>query len=290
MSHGVMTNPGEHADLFMNLPRTISAICDVVQGLVIHYRTGALYKVKLPVKRLEEARTRQIARILTRIRALDDQPLTIPRSPRRRFIGCCRDFATLLCAILRSQGVPARVRCGFSTYFDPAFCFDHWITEYWNTDEQRWIRVDAEMDAVKRTHNRLTFDPCAVPEGQFLIAGQVWQACRTGALDSARFGYEPTMSGMWVIRNYLLYDLACLNKMELTPWDFWGLGTAPYSGLTDADLTLLDQVAALTLAGNEAFDPTRSLYQNEARLQVPPMITSYTMDDKKTVVHIHTTP
>jgi hypothetical protein len=287
--HGFMTEPGAGAPLLMNLPKDIARICDIVQGLIIHYRTGALYKVKLPRKRLEEARTRYVARILARICELNDQPLTTPRPPRRRFIGCCRDFATLFCAILRSDGVPARVRCGFSTYFDPGFCFDHWIAEYWNTDEQRWVRVDAEMDAVKRAHNQLTFNPSDVPSEQFLIAGQVWQACRSGTLDPARFGYEPAMSGMWVIRNYVLYDLACLNKMELTPWDFWGLSSTPYPELTAADLALLDQVAALTLGGNAAFDETRSLYQNEARLHVPTLITSYTMDDKKIMVQIDNT-
>lgn len=284
--HGCMTEPGANAHLLMDLPQAIPLICEVVQGLIIHYRTGALYKVKLPRKRLEEARTRHIARMLARICELDDRPLSIPRPPRRRLIGCCRDFATLLCAILRSQGVPARVRCGFSTYFDPVFCYDHWIAEYWHADEQRWVGVDAEMDALKRAHNQLTFDPCDVPSEPFLIAGQVWQACRSGALNPAGFGYERAMSGMEVIRTYLLYDLACLNKMELTPWDFWGLGNTPYPELTEADLALLDQAAALTLGGNQAFDAVRALYESEARLQVPPLVTSYTMDDRKTTVLI----
>jgi hypothetical protein len=52
------------------------------------------------------------------------------------------------------------------------------------------------------------------------------------------------------------------------------------------DLVLLDQAAALTLGGNAAFDAMRALYQNEPRLPVPPLITSYTMDDKKTMVLI----
>jgi len=95
---------------------------------------------------------------------------------------------------------------------------------------------------------------------------------------------------MWVIRNYLLHDLACLNKMELTPWDSWGLSEAPYPELTEADLAVLDQVAAVTIGSNEAFPATRSLYQNEAQLRVPAMVTSYTMDDKKTRALIGSRP
>ena len=52
--HWLMTEPGSGTHLLMNLPQAIPLICEVVQGLIIHYRTGALYKVKLPLKRLEE--------------------------------------------------------------------------------------------------------------------------------------------------------------------------------------------------------------------------------------------
>jgi hypothetical protein len=284
--HGLITEPGLRANFLKNLPRNVPAICEIVQGLIIHYRSGSLYGIKLPAERLEEARTRQVEHILYRICELDDRLLTYARSPRKRFIGSCRDFATLFSAILRSHGVPARVRCGFSTYFDPDFCFDHWIAEYWNPNESRWVAVDAEMDAVKRAENHLTFDPCNIPPGQFRFAGQVWQECRAGALDPTRFGYEPLASGLWVIRNNMMHDLACLNKMELTPWDSWGLSEMPFEDLTEADFALLDQVAILTLGGNEAFFEIRSLYLNEPRLRVPPIITSYTLDDKKTRVNL----
>src|SRR6266511_1427780 len=119
----VMTEPGAAAHQLMSLPQAIPRICEVVHGLIIHYRTGALYKVKLPRKRLEEARTRHIARVLARICELDDQPLTVPRPPRRRFIGCCRDFATLFCAILLLDYVQPRVRSEFPTYSERALRF-----------------------------------------------------------------------------------------------------------------------------------------------------------------------
>ena len=33
---GLMTNPGEHAGLFDGLPAAIPALCQVVQGLLLH--------------------------------------------------------------------------------------------------------------------------------------------------------------------------------------------------------------------------------------------------------------
>lgn len=75
--------------------------------------------------------------MLARIKELDDRPLKFPRQPDKRLVGICRDQATLLCALLRHQGVPARVRFGFSAYFEPNFYFDHVVSEFWQADEQR---------------------------------------------------------------------------------------------------------------------------------------------------------
>ncbi|MFD8394927.1 hypothetical protein ACFV2N_38505 [Streptomyces sp. NPDC059680] len=39
----------------------------------------------------------------------------------------------------------ARARCGFATYFVEQRGLDHWITEYWHTDQARWVRTDSEI-------------------------------------------------------------------------------------------------------------------------------------------------
>jgi hypothetical protein len=43
--HGFITDPGAGAHLLLNLPQAFPAICEVVQGLIIHYRTGPLYNL-----------------------------------------------------------------------------------------------------------------------------------------------------------------------------------------------------------------------------------------------------
>ena len=55
---------------------------------------------------------------------------------------------------------------------------------------------------------------------------------------------------MWFIAGNVLRDLAALNRMELLPWDVWGLMQMNDAGLLDGEKgALLDRVAALTLAG-----------------------------------------
>ena len=108
---GFMTSPGAHARRFDDLPSEPAALCEIVQGLLIHpFWTGA-YGITLPEGRQEEVQLRSVEEMLARILALDDRPLTQARPVDRRLVGNCRHFSTFLCAILRHQGVPARARC-----------------------------------------------------------------------------------------------------------------------------------------------------------------------------------
>jgi hypothetical protein len=60
-------------------------------------------------------------------------------------IGTCRHFAVLSCALLRYRGTAARARCGFATSFQPGQGLDHWITEYRDDKDERWVQADTEI-------------------------------------------------------------------------------------------------------------------------------------------------
>jgi hypothetical protein len=281
LTHGLITDPGEYASLLDNLPSDLPQLSHAVRGLVIHYHSEALVDGDLPPERFDEVRTRALASMLERLSALDSRPLTITRLPERRLIGCCRDAATLACATLRHRVVPARVRVGFASYLAPNICVDHWVVEWWDDERQRWILVDVEQEVPVVGADGSTFNPCDLPRNQFLVAGQAWQACRAGKENPADFGYDLESTGMDVIRNNLLHDLACLNKMELTPWDFWGLGLTKFEQYTEDELALLDHVAMLTQGGNDGVLAARDLYARDPRLRVPPTVTTFTLNDEK---------
>ena len=86
------------------------------------------------------------------------------------------------------QGVAARARCGFGAYFEKGKFIDHWVTEYWNESQQRWVLVDAQLDQRQRELFGIAFDPLDVPRDQFLVAGDAWQLCRGGKADPGAFG------------------------------------------------------------------------------------------------------
>jgi hypothetical protein len=82
----------------------------------------------------------------------------------------------------------------------------------------------------------------------------------------------PGLSGAWFIAGNVLRDLASLNRMELLPWDVWGLMQMSDAGLLEGEKgALLDRVAALTLAGDGAFAEIRAIYQDD-RLRVPRVV------------------
>jgi len=280
--HGKITNPGQYAELVEGLPTEIPAICQIVQGLLMHFGFAhPLYGLELSEEKKEERELRYVARMLARIHELDNRPLKSARPPEKRLMVNCRDLAVLSCALLRQSSVPARARRGFATYFHspdskPGFYVDHWLCEYWKADEQRWVLFDAEVGENERDYCRITIDTYNVPRNQFLVAGKAWQLCRARQADPDCFGFQDE-HGEWFIQDSLVQDLAALNKMELLCWDGWGLADREAEDdVLAEDAALLDSVATLTLADNSAFLELRNLFENESRLGVPEVIRSYT--------------
>jgi hypothetical protein len=272
--YGPMTAPGAHAAELSALPNDLAALCEVVQGVLIHRDIAPfLYGLRLSEEQRDDGHIRPIAQMLTRIHALDARPLTIAREPAARLPSVCRHFSLMLSAILREQGVPARPRCGFGGYFTPGKFEDHWVCEYWNAGQARWTLVDAQLDAVQRNALNVDFNPLDVPRDRFIIAGDAWQMCRSGRADASRFGLTYINEhGLWFIAGNVVRDFASLNRMEMLPWDVWGAMPRPDEPLKDVQLAFFDQLAALTHAPDSSFAELRSLYESDDRLRVPPVV------------------
>ena len=273
-THGPITRPGNLASLFDDLPGDVASLARVVQGLVLHIFWAERYGVSHAPERKTEVQLRYVERQLKRIRELDPRPLAETRTPEARLVGNCRDFSVLLTAMLRHKGIPARARCGFASYFEPDFGVDHWVCEYWNDTEGRWILVDAQLDAFQVGALRVGFDPLDVPRTEFLVGGRVWELCRTAQADPEKFGIFD-MKGMWFIRGDFVRDVAALNKVELLPWDAWGAMNRRDVDLTEADLAELDRLAALTAGDVPELAEVRRSYEADPRWRVPPTIQSY---------------
>jgi hypothetical protein len=255
------------------LPEDPLGLCGIARGVIVHeFLASSLYGVEIPPARGNEVETRPAAAIVDRIQRLDRRPLAHARLPERRMFGNCRQFSTLSCALLRRAGIPARARCGFATYFATGKYIDHWVVEYWDTDRGGWRRVDSQLDQPQHEMLSIDFDATDVPADRFLTGGEAWQLCRAGRADPERFGILDFW-GAWFVRDDAIRDLAALNKMELLPWDAWGLMTRADRIGQDAADRLTDEVANVTVAGS--WRDVRRLYESNDLLRVPGTVFSH---------------
>lgn len=243
------TDPGRCGLLYVDLPSEIAALVAIVQGLVIDKDFVGLYGLTLEEpERLGEVDTRYACDILARLADRDDRTLArVPREPSARFVGSCRDYALLLCSMLRHLGIPARLRFGFATYFskEPDRYGDHCVCEYWNDAQRRWVLVDPNVDPVVKSRLGVTADALDLTREQFVVAADGWRLARDGRVDPDCFGVPSIgIRGLWFIRGSLMRDLAALNKVEMLPWDYWGLADrTPINALPTEELPLLDALA-----------------------------------------------
>ena len=262
------------------MPTALDDLRSVVQGLVLHREWAADYGVEAGMLRVEEQNLRSAAEVLGRAFEISPEPATTAREPADRVVGICWHFAVLYTALLRAQGLAARVRCGFAGYFDAAKWYDHWITERWDGD--RWIRDDPQIDARQAGRLSLGFDPHDQPPGRFLTGGEAWLAARAGEVDPERFGIYD-MWGMGFLAGNVVKDFACLNRVELLPWDSWGMLRDPYRPPPRKHLAVLDEIAEL--AATDELAAIRYRFESDERLRVPQEIVSYT-DGKPTRVQL----
>jgi len=267
----ILTSAGRHASLFEKLPDEVSELVRIIQGLGIYDVVAAsFYGYALPAHRQNEIHLRSLEQMLDHLLVLDNQPLSVARSVNTRLACRCHNFTRFLVAMLRAKKVPARSRCGFGAYFNPPYCEDHWVCEYWNVAEARWVLVDPQLDGVWREKLKPDFDILDVSRDRFLTAGDAWVQCREGKVDPAKFGIAfANLRGLWFVAGNLVRDVAALNKMEMLPWDVWGAMPDPNEPLTDDRLAFFDKLALLTRDPDASFTELRTRYEKDDCLHVP---------------------
>lgn len=200
-AYGVQTDPGEFGYLYEGLPASLEGLCDLIKTQLIHPAELERYANVLPEgRRREDAAFYSVGDMLRELVARNPRGLVWDRSPVERLVLSCRFHAMLLASMVKSRGIPARVRVGFAGYLAPEIGkhIDHWVTEVWNGREGRWMIVDADA-------GRIDID-------DFEIAGDVWLAARRGEIDPQVYGFHIWWGLGYIVGN-LCHDLwANLNE------------------------------------------------------------------------------
>ena len=264
-----ITSAGQYSSLFDPLPHDIEALTGIVQGLLIHEHIAGAYGVSLTDEDRASVHIRRVEQLLAEIVRRDDRPLGTARAAADRVAGNCRHFTVLLVAILRAQGTPARARCGFGGYFVDGIFEDHWVGEYWHAGDERWILVDAQLDATTRhVPDRFRYHrraPRPFPHRRRCLGPMPRRRRGPGGVRTQLAG----RGRLLVDRGQSHAGRRRVDNIELLPWDCWGAMPAPAEQIDDDLAGLFDHLAGLTRTPDTTLTELRQLCQDDERLRVP---------------------
>ena len=180
----------------------------------------------------------------------------------------CRGQAILLASILKAKGIPTRVRSGFATYIkDDGVNYDHWITEYYDNNKDRWVLVDADEHC---PDHEMGFDLNDMPREKFIFGAEAYLGMRNGKYKTEEIYYasEPATLGLKASIRGLFYDFHSLMNDEII-----FLHLPKY--IQDKDFTLseeeykeLDNLAELLLNPDENFDKLLEIWNNKTKFRI----------------------
>lgn len=194
---------------------------------------------------------------------------SLNREAKYKIFVTCRGQAILLAATLKAKGIAARVRSGFAQYpKNNGVYWDHWITEYYNEKEKRWILVDADCCC----NDNLDFNIYDIPRNQFITAAQLWMAFRKDKLHliklgHAYYGMENTQL-IEILTTALFYDFHCLMNNEIIYVHLPKYLKDKKFLLDDDDYIELDQLATAMLDPDKNFHLLEKIWNNEEKFRV----------------------
>ncbi|WP_395375210.1 transglutaminase domain-containing protein [Marinicella sp. W31] len=281
--HTVVTNPGKYSEIFKGLNLSVKETVNLVGGISAHYQRDLTHTdIVLSKERLKEVDTRFVENIIERVFELNQQPLTETRPMHERFMGTCRDGAVLVCSMLRSMGIAARMRYGFiHIYLDPKKPIaEHLLIEYWHPEKQQWMFCEPRMNQELMDRNGITgIESDNFPLEHFIFATDAWQEVRKNRRSAVKYS-DLTFKesyGLWKIRNIMMYDMASLIGFEPLVWDIWGYMIRAKRGMEPKSffqLHLLDKLARLDLFDPEQWAEYMRLSQRKKDLKLPKQIKS----------------
>lgn len=222
--YGIFTNPGLYEDYLKSLPDNPREIGKLLRNNIIHRTTLAAGNTwtnsdlkfgdmtKVPwYRQAEDDNLTTTTSIVAELFRRDSKGLTTDRKVEDKLVLTCRYIAILMASILKSKNIPARVRSGFAGYWPfSKVSSDHWINQYWNKNEQRWVTID-----VDGSFHETGFDMYDFPEGKFDYAADAWIDVRSGKKNEEYFQNGDGNKGLIVVAWELFYDFHCLMNNEI---------------------------------------------------------------------------
>ncbi len=195
----------------------------------------------------------------------DPKGLTLDKKEKDKLVLTCRHTTLLVASTLKAKGIPARVRSGYAPYFpfEKGISSDHWINEYFDKKQNRWVIID-----VDGCEHKTGYDMFNLPQNAFDYPGISWTNCRNKKDNPNRFYNASGARGLKVVGWALFYDLHCLMNNEIiyvhnpkylyTKWD----------KLSQEELKELDNLAGLLTNPDKNFYKLKKLWETKKKFRI----------------------
>jgi len=276
------TDPGLYRSLVEKLPDDVRKIGELVRKQLIHRTTLEAGNIgtnadkkfgdmtKVPWHRQPEDDIFVTASaIVAELYRRDERGFINNRSEKDKLVLTCRFVAVLMASILKSKGIPCRVRSGNAPYFNMGslgkVSADHWINQYWDSKEERWVTIDVDGSWSLNDD----FDPYDIPEKKFDYPADAWLNIRNKKDDSNRFWNAKPERGLIVVAWSLFYDFHCLMNSEITYVHVPEIATYEKFGkLSEKELKEIDNLARLMQNPEENFDELERLWNTSKKFRL----------------------
>lgn len=275
------TDLGLYNDFVKNLPDDINELCMLQRHQIIH---PFIFKdvdirnkkdcywgdmTKIPIYKLEYEDdifpTAQsiFAELLRR-----NSEYSHKREAKDKIHATCREQAILLTSTLKAKKIPSRCRSGFAFYVtDNNTAGDHWITEYYNEKQQRWMLVDADMHD---PDHDLGFDINDIPRKEFIFGAEAYLGLRNRKYNEKEIYYasDPITYGMKASLRALFYDFHSLMNDEVIFLHVPKYICDKHYKLNKKELKELDYLANLMLEPNKNFDKLEYIWKENIKFRI----------------------
>lgn len=275
------TDLGLYKDFMKNLPDDINELCILQRKQIIHpiaFDNPNIRKqsncfwgdmTKVPITRLDyedDLFPTAISMISELLRK--DKNYSINRKTENKIHVTCRGEAILLAATLKAKGYSARVRSGFAPYikFD-GIAYDHWITEYFDEKQGRWILVDADEHC---PDHEMGFDINDIPREKFIFGAEAYLGMRSKKYETDEIYYasDPPTLGLKASIRGLFYDFHSLMNDEIIFLHLPKYIQDKKFQLTEEEYQELDELALLMLEPDKNFKELLEIWNNKIKYRI----------------------
>lgn len=278
LTTGVYTYAGNYKNYFRGLPDNIPELGNLVCSQIIHRVTlkqgntnanasllyGDMTKFPWHRMRCEDDILLTAMAMTAELYRLDERGFVLDRQVENKIVVTCRYVSVLMSAILKAKGIPCRSRSGFAPYFKDGLSLDHWINQYWDERQLKWIAFDADFFG----DDGLGFNQYDIPYNKFDWAADTWLKIREKKTDGNMFLYAGGEKSLKAAIRAVFYDFHSLMNNEIS-FEFQPAYIAgKFEKLTEDDFREIDSLARLMVDFDANFDALCDIWNTDKKFRI----------------------